>query len=160
MIDNYLNTFSDILSELKKDDNIVLGGSMAMILHGINIGRDPRDLDIVLYQPTSRQVDYTNTLHNTEVVGQKHSPFSKDGEEVVRTSLEIVIRNGMHLNILSNSVQLRERYLYYKGYRIQPIDMIVEAKASYTYKSKTKGNYIRKKDIEDLQYIKNNNFNI
>lgn len=159
MIDTYLDTFFDILEVLEKDNNVVLGGSMALQLHGINIGREPHDLDIILYKPTQDQIKYVSGLEGREEIGKQYSPYSKVNE-VERHSLIVIVRKSIKMNILSNSEDLKHHYLMYKGHKVQSVDRIVEAKASYTYQTETKASYIRMKDIIDLQYIKNNNFNL
>lgn len=170
MIDTYIDAFSDVLNTLchlrfydidrTRGDNVVLGGSMILVLHGINIGRECEDLDVVLYQPTPGQLEYIVQLQAVEETSGEHSPISKDGKEIERHSLVSIVRESLKMNILSNSGDMNTRYLRYRGYQTQSIDKIVEAKASYTYESQTKGKYIRAKDALDLQYIKNNNFNI
>lgn len=175
-IDHHLHTFKDVIVQLQQlKDNLVITGSQVLIVHGLDIGRQCEDLDIVLYDPSQEQLDYIEFLDQSEKpedgkAASTSSPTTViDGKTV--SSILKINRGGEQLNILVESGELPIDCLWYQSanyederhfgfIRVQSIARITLAKKSYTYESTTKGRYVRDKDVRDFQYIKNNNFNI
>ena len=62
-VTSLIDEFYPMLKELKGEDtNVVIGGTCAILMHGLDIGRDPEDLDVIIYKPTDRQKKVLNVL--------------------------------------------------------------------------------------------------
>lgn len=144
-MDRNLLAFSKTLERLNLDNNLVLGGSNALMLHGIQTKKTPEDVDIVIYQATDRQLDFLETLQEFSTLGSSGKVFkfkiSRNNEDY---TLDILLEDG----------PLPSNLLYYiKGnikVRIQDVFAIIKAKADYK----------RNKDLIDLLDLKNLNFNL
>lgn len=58
-----LDTFTGIIDQLvqldaDKRNNVVIGGSCALHLMGVQLDREPEDLDIIVYEPTTSQLKF------------------------------------------------------------------------------------------------------
>ena len=64
-MENTLRAFGKTLIKLNEGgNNLVLGGSYALLLNGINIYRKPEDVDIIIYAPTSKQEELLDSLQD------------------------------------------------------------------------------------------------
>lgn len=141
----YLQVFYPIIDDLNKDNtnNIKLGGTLVLKLHGLNFSRKIGDLDIVVYNATQKQRDYIKALSN----------FRVDSNYGSQVNIKIK-KHDLFLNILLADIPITHENVYYewgsKRYEIVSISEIIKAKASYK----------RVKDMEDLLMLKNENFNL
>jgi hypothetical protein len=148
-LDNYLNTFQVILDDLldtSSKNNVRLGGSLILKLHGLNFSRSVGDLDIIVTNPTEKQKDYLKALKFFNIVD--------DIGYVNETNIKLK-KNGYFLNILvvePHNESITPMFYCYKDkyYGVVSIAEIINAKKRYS----------RSKDIKDFILLKNENFNI
>jgi len=148
---NLIITFSSLIQQLN-ENNIVLGGSVALFLHGINMGNKKiDDLDIIIYNPTQNQEKQLKLLHTFN-----------DNENMKYSSKKIYKfqAKGLVLNIILEKSDTPKSLLNWDGFKIQSIQNVINAKNSYIITTKSGNEYLRKKDIEDLMNYKESNFNL
>ena len=151
-LDATIMTFKEILKELDGGGNLVLGGSQALLLHGLQVPHTPEDLDIIIYSPTGNQRKYLRSLSDLTVENEVGSAPDRRSFKFQAT------RNGIKytLDILIDEGIPTPKHLlqYHKAQhgikvRVQSIMNIVAAKVRYG----------REKDYKHLQCLKNMNFN-
>lgn len=154
LLHSTIMAFSNILNELDKGGNLVLGGTHAMILHGLEVPREPNDVDIIIYKPTLAQLNLLKMLKDVVVEGSTNGV--PDNPKVAKRSYKLVSNKcSMHvLDILLEFDKVPEGLLTYKHksikIKVQSIRNILYAKA----------NYGRSKDFKDFNLLKNINFNL
>jgi len=60
-LDYYFNSkFIELYDKLNKDNdnNLVIGGTLSLLLHDIEINTKPNDVDLILYNPTKIKLNY------------------------------------------------------------------------------------------------------
>lgn len=134
----------------------VIGGSWALRLHGLNIEREPGDVDIILYSPTSQQISILRD--NAKDLYTSEEEFLDND---VRRSYKFA-KGGFLLNVLiepdtPEPPNLLNVTFNETRYLVQSITNIVAAKGSYTFIKDGKL-HSRMKDVSDLAFMKNNNF--
>lgn len=138
--------------------NVILGGSAALQLHGLNLSRRVDDLDIIIYKPTEEQM---KVLELMEPFNLSLFPIYSEFEKSERRVRKFEIR-GVKLDIiLEKEIEKPQNLLLFHIHTcftipIQSIENVIAAKNSYTLKEHT---YRRSKDMEDLIDLKNKNFN-
>ena len=166
--DRLIALLSAFLPELEKltnadAQNVVIAGSNALKLHGLIIDWTPDDLDIVIFDPTPQQVlivtqNYEQSMsyeQEKEVIGLPRSfKMEKKMPEKIVLSLNI---------ILAYDISVPNELLYFKywdkDWKVNSIKNIIEAKCSYMVGQGRKKGFLRAKDVEHLQKLKNLNFN-
>jgi hypothetical protein len=143
-LNKYLDKFSRIIGDLSdKNDNVRLGGTLVLKLHGLNFSRPVGDLDVIIVNPTASQRLYLKNLEffqcDESYSGQHNFKFKKD---------------NLYLNILLAEIpNLKMEPVFYKHkdvyYKIISINEIIDAKRKYK----------RTKDLQDFLLLKNENFN-
>tara|TARA_R110000772_G_C13310332_1_gene440569 strand:- start:6670 stop:7140 length:471 start_codon:yes stop_codon:yes gene_type:complete len=140
--------FNHILSKLNNSKNLVIGGTHALYLHGINLGKDPDDLDIIIYKPTKEQLEILAILRE---VSEGDCADSSHGNRSLKLK-----KNGKCLDILlEDKASMPEGLLQYVNEtgtitgNVQSVQGVIDAKASYG----------RSKDHLDMIKWKNLNFN-
>src|ERR1700744_218658 len=78
-IKSYLNNFYYLIKAIN-GDNLVLAGTNALKLHGLKMSRQANDIDVVLFQPTEKQMQVLRNL-SMMVVGDKQH-FHNDHEKI------------------------------------------------------------------------------
>ena len=147
-LDKALSVFAPEIKALKAGEtagerNVIIGGSVALMLHGLQIGREPGDLDLVIYTPTDRQMivlSDSRTFKNAEESGEYGGyKCAKEGR-VLNVLIEVnkPVPSGLLGGMFTGYSHL-----------IQSIDNVMAAKTRYA----------RPKDFYDLQQLKNLNFN-
>lgn len=157
-MNKFLAEFLMILLQLKTEsptDNLVLAGSNALMAHGLKIGWEPQDLDVVIFRPTEKQKT-TIFAFFTECM-----EYNENSKVIPRSYL--LERNSLKLNlILAYEDRVPNNLLWYKFgatcFMINSIENIVAAKLSYAHGHNEK--YIRVKDMQHLSTLKNLNFNV
>lgn len=158
-IHKYLDVFSNELLILAtaagEKSNLVIGGSLALQLHGLNLGNwHPEDLDIIIFEPTDDQRDKVEVLMKaacaTDYLGE---PFDK--QEIRSWKIE---KNGWTMNVIYAFEPKPSDLLEWMGFEINRIDNIIDAKLSYS--SGVKKDFLRRKDMWHLSVLKSNNFNV
>ena len=153
-LDSTIVAFGNILTELNKGGNLVIGGTHALLLHGLKVPRDPNDLDIVIYRPTSDQCKLLLALKDV-TVGSENGCQDPTAEQGVTRSFKLRSKNSLEIDFLLQRRDLPDGLLTYENrpkgikLRVQSIEGVLAAKASYR----------RCKDIHDLFQLKNINFN-
>ena len=121
-LNNFLQTFESIINQLL-DTNVVIGGTNALLLHGLKISREVTDLDLVIYQPTIEQLKILKTLAVFDLI--------KDRPELQYGTLQKAIKiskDGLFLDIIQEQMPtpvnlLLYRYKIDKEFQIQSIKM-------------------------------------
>lgn len=124
----YLDNFSYELNMLRSD-NLVLGGSNALLAHGLNLGSwKPDDLDVIIFSPTDSQVSFVKTKFEQcldEYLAEYLTPHSYR-----------LLKNGLVLNVIFEyKIPTPTDLLCFKYgsdlYQVNTITNIIEAKKSY-----------------------------
>lgn len=134
----------------KGENNVVIGGSVALLAHGLS-AKSPQDVDLILYQPTARQCMLLNT--DFEEANAKIQAVPYSGHKVYKTK-----SMGVDVDvILEWENQQPEVLLYIQGsvnkffggrYPVQPIGAILDAKQRYA----------RVKDYVQIRDLAKDNF--
>jgi len=150
---NKLNVIYPLYEKLNQNaNNVLIGGSLALQLHGLNLDKKPEDIDLVIYKPTPHQEEILDLI--SLIVP---NPTSRD--KYTRRSYKINL-GSITLDILvEKHVNIPENLLYYKYQdsifiKIQSIEKVMEARRSYNELT------LRKKDVVSSQKLKELNFNI
>lgn len=67
-LEKILSKFQSVL-KIIFDTNIVVGGSAALKLHGLEIGREISDVDIIIYNPTPSQRLFLRLVEQKVLLG-------------------------------------------------------------------------------------------
>jgi hypothetical protein len=163
---NTLAMFSSTLSILYgTGSNLVLGGSNALKLHGLETGRKSNDVDIIIYRPTTLQMTILNGLRTGSPLFKEKAIDQGYPGRVVSLTAKLMGRS-YKLDIILSDEKMPEDLLSIEFFKypilVQSIKNIIEAKASYTKQVDTRGSqrYISEKDAVDLMTLKNLNFNL
>ena len=169
-IDKYLENFHDIIENLH-DDNVVIAGTHALKIHGLIVNREPGDLDLVIFNPNPWQLTYLDSVYARAVNNNAHPRYRGDGRPEDQRSIKFAeedLETGakLYLDILiENNASVPADLLLYKYgnelYKIQNIALNIAAKRSYCPGDRDEMSlYARRKDMQDFQALKNDNFNI
>jgi len=154
-VQNLLKKFTTLISQLTyPKNNIVIGGSVALFLHGIEMGdRMIDDLDIIIYNPIGNQKRQLELLQAVSVPTHKYTKERK----VLKMRVDLLT-----LNFISEKEDIpKDVFMKYEGFLVQSVKNVINAKKGYKFKpAKSEHFYIRDKDIKDLNHFKNINFNI
>jgi hypothetical protein len=148
-LNNYLDTFKVLINDLIKyssnTNNVRLGGSLILKVHGLNFSRPIGDLDIIITNPTKEQEYYLEAIKMMGVMNDGYTGI--DNIKFKKNSLIINI-----LIIRNHKEYISPMFYKYNGYEygIVSINEILNAKKQYN----------RSKDIKDFLMLKNENFNI
>jgi hypothetical protein len=157
-----LSVFAETIKILN-GDNLVLGGSNALELHGLEIGREANDVDLIIYRPTTEQTAFLDM--SRQISGQK-TKLDPDDYPVRVTKFIKTLDKKYSLDVIVSSEEMPRDLLSYDflegRLKIQSIHNIVKAKSGYLHKVDNRGScwYISEKDSKDLQQLKNLNFNL
>lgn len=182
-VDEYLETFAGILKNID-GDNVVIGGTHALKLHGIKMSRPAADLDIILFQPSQHQLQFLdsirmfNVLADTSFTNRHHKDSEYPIEKVklmkFKQKMKYYPNEELALDIIQTHLPLPGGLLLHlfepyntnrefkKLYRVNSVSNIIEAKMNYTFEKKNEEGlkqYIRQKDVIDIMDLKNSNFN-
>lgn len=157
-LNDYMDIFSPELNFFLSDDNdnVVLCGSQILRLHGLELGWEPHDLDVAVYKPGLKQLNFIESQHPC-------SDYHEESDETRawNISKQHPVSGTVIMNILvdyENTLPPRN-YTTYRGFKIQPIDEIIKWKSLY-FNSGDKKEKVRIKDAKQLQMLKNLNFNL
>lgn len=165
-IDCYLNTFGAIIKTLSTSDNVAIGGYQALKLHGLVLNRHPSDLDIIIFQPTEKQITALKILQCFDMI--RNRPRGNEFEQIKAFKfkksdmfLDVIISNNMMPSLLSFTCTAGT-------FKVNSIENVIKAKASYKFRrneetvdySNEINQYARAKDMLDFQHLKNINFNM
>lgn len=158
-VEHYLKTFKELLIHLKDENNFIIGGIWALKLHGLIVSRETNDLDLVIYNPTPKQLQVLKALKFFEYHGSSSDEYniSRIAEED-RRSFKFK-KNDLIIDILLDYDRdfNPNNYLSYKDFNIQSIEKVMEAKRKYRANDQK---YVREKDVIDFLTLKNENFNL
>ncbi len=138
-------------------NNVIIGGTVALVLQGINIGREIDDIDIIIYRPTKKQ-------RKTLAIYEELSKTAYYGSDKRTMKIQV---GDVDVNIIKELVSPPDDLLYVRVpngnfFPVQRVDNVIKAKSSYLRDSDSKESssaYARKKDMYDLIELKNKNFN-
>jgi len=164
---NYLQTFKNFIQPLGTD-NVVIGGTLALKAHGLIMSREATDLDLIIFKPTDKQLEYIKLMSafQKEFIDDEalKNPFS----DYHRKSYKFK-KNELIIDILLQDKFVPNDLLLFNFdgtyYKIQSVKNTIDAKRSYMFDNKydsRTGNssYIREKDVKDFNDLKNSNFNL
>lgn len=155
----YLSVFRWQLAKID-EGNMVLGGSQILELHGLRLGWEPQDLDVVVFMPNCRQIKLiTEELHFEPCADYRPG---KDHSIPERVRSWELTKEGLKLNVILAYDEYKPQNLlvlnYGARYLVNSISNIIAAKLSYAAGEKKQ--YLRAKDMAQLTMLKNNNFNV
>lgn len=164
-IECYLNTFEQIIKALNTSDNIAIGGYQALKLHGLTLNRQPSDLDIIIFQPTPRQLSTLKVLQCFDCIKR---PRDIDFEQIKAFKFK---KHDMFMDVIISKDPIGPLLLFNHdtgSFKVNSIFEVVHAKASYKFRRNEDGpdytnetnTYARAKDMVDFQQLKNINFNM
>lgn len=140
--------------------NVVIAGSCALELHGLTLGWEPQDLDIVLFDPTPAQL--------LEVVNKYDQCADYEAEKTLEANNALprsykLKKESQELNIIiayDEHAPADLMWYMFGGlmYKVNSIRNIIDAKLSYSVGRKK--SYLRAKDMVHLNKLKNLNFNV
>lgn len=135
--------------------NMVIGGSHALLLHGLDIGRDTDDFDVVIYEPTMDQLKYLADKIHT---GEMKESIEESSDNTRSCKVEC---NGATIDFLieRNTCMPADLLLvHHSGITlfVQSVYRVIDAKRSYT----NEDGMFRQKDVDDCKLLKNANFNL
>lgn len=145
-LDILMMNFYGILSSIN-DDNVVLGGTNALLLHGLKMSREPNDLDIIIYRPNSEQVA---KIHNYAKANSGVDNRISEDDAVIYDSIKVTDIKGNVINFIFESREKRKNLLLWKGINVESIEGVINAKSGYN----------REKDVKDFEDLKKSNFNL
>jgi hypothetical protein len=144
-------------------DNLVLGGSNALKLHGLDLGREPSDIDLIIYRPTVEQQRFLELTQKTN--GQRKSEFDNP-EYKFRVTKFKSPKGNFNLDVIVSEEEIPQNLLSIdileNRFKIQSVSNIIKAKTGYFHKVDGRGSnkFIAQKDARDLQNLKILNFNL
>jgi hypothetical protein len=164
-IECYLNTFKEIIKSLNTSDNLAIGGYQALKLHGLTLNRQPSDLDIIIFQPTPRQLATLKVLQCFDCIKR---PRDVDFEHIKVFKFK---KHDMFMDVIIAKEYIGPLLSFnYEGgsFKVNSIFEVIRAKASYKSRRNEDGpdytnetnTYARAKDMVDFQQLKNINFNM
>ena len=168
----FLATFSSAIDHLieagPQDTTVVIGGTCALIAHGLNVGQEPNDLDVIIYRPSTEQLRYLDSIRLFSLKPSTGTGADLTGDSNFGLRSLKFKKNGLILNILLERDKAKPAFLLRfweagASYKIQDVASVIEAKNSYVLQPNTTGltgeRYARVKDLFDFQQLKNLNFN-
>lgn len=197
-LEDHLSDFMSVLVEFTKKStvkskeskfgpnenvNVILGGKFALQLHGIQMSREPEDLDIIIYDPSSFQIKLFDTLRekNDIIKDRPAAVLEKEvdyegnvGRDKVRV-IKLESNEGRFMDVILNDRPHPDglnSLLTYNAlglrWPIQSVHRVIEAKASYGFtfgylpakEGVNQIKYMRSKDMLDFLDFKNSNFNV
>lgn len=165
-INDYLFTFRNLF-KLINGDNLVIAGTNALKLHGLKMSRDAADLDVVLFNPTEKQLTILRGMSCLQIKENEHNSAADFQDETYPID-NIILKfkkDELFLDIILSKDIVPDFLLFHKFdrefYKIQNIALNIDAKNSYAVRNQDGLRlYRRIKDSIDLQDLKNSNFNI
>lgn len=127
-----VNKFEKFINMLNAEGNVLIGGTSAIVLHGLKLSRFVDDLDIVIYSPTDAQKAQLKNLKWLDIEDKGNYPTN---------NLKIK-KDDMIINVLTEEGELPGNLLNYKGIPIQSVAGVLEAKRSYNLRPKDMIDYI------------------
>lgn len=165
----YVLVFNNLLKSLH-DDNMVLAGTNALKYHGLKMSRESNDLDVVLFKPTEKQL---LILRNLTLISDQKKFRISDNDKIQdeHYPLDNLIlkfkKDEMNIDIHLSNEECPNDLLYFHcdeielNFKVQNIALNIEAKNSYALRNQDGLKFYRRiKDSEDLQDLKNSNFNL
>ena len=160
--------FQDLIRSID-DTNIVIGGMHALKLNGLKMNREPNDLDLIIYNPTTKQQDVIKSIKLFETSRPNLTYFTDTHQTNKGQKSYKFEKNGFVLDILIEDKETPKNLLLYKlasfDLRIQSVSNVIDAKNSYRHTEHGRAHgvfgpeYVREKDMIDLFDLKNSNFN-
>lgn len=165
-IECYLNSFKEIISILDISDNIAIGGYQALKLHGLNLNRPPADMDLIIFQPTPKQIEILQVLKVYDLIRNRPKDILPEEIKAYKFKkhdmyMDVIISDKMMPSLLSFTCHVGT-------FKVNSIQNVIEAKASYKFRYNERAAdgygdetnlYARAKDMLDFQQLKNLNFN-
>lgn len=147
----YFNQFYDLYNVLNINDNVVVGGTFSLLLHDLNLKDKPRDIDLIIYNPTKEQIEILNFYKIFTINNPVKDKYQRRSYKIKIKDIQVDILLEYHYELPKDLLLFKFKDHYFK---IQNIDNVFNAKRLYNR------NEIRRKDLIQSNYIKQNNFNI
>lgn len=157
-LDRHIEEFQSEIRFILNNSQMVMGGSLILKLHGLNMGNwVPGDLDVIVFNPDSKAFDYIegnlDPADNYNVPDEEIHSYGVTRKDM---TLNVIISKEVPpvnpLQYCYQDTPFTQMYI-----PVNPINRIIEAKASYSVGKKDQ--FLRKKDMLHLQALKNLNFN-
>lgn len=154
-VNQFLSTFRTLITGFYDHTNTVLTGSVILLLHGLKMSRIPVDLDIVIFKPTEKQLQYIEAVKFFDCIKDRPDGY-------VQTNAYKFKKEELFLDVIITQQDMPAMLQYtheQSVYNIQMVDNIIAAKKSYSLDKGGFRKYIREKDAKDFLDLKNCNFN-
>lgn len=169
-VNKLLSTFTPLILQIPQfQDNVCIGGTCALVLLGLNVGKLPNDLDIIIYNPTDQQRKFIESLDFFDQVENrpdglypdeiKFRKFKKNNMTVdIIFDIKVLGKPNFlkHTHMVNGSDGMP---LMEVDYNVSSVSEIIRAKTSYSFVTQSGVKMIRHKDTIDLQNLKALNFN-
>jgi hypothetical protein len=147
------------------DENCVIGGMHALLAHGLQMSREPVDLDLIIYNPTGKQLNTLKYFKHFDLINDRNLDAGYTKADIKAYKFK---KGDLFLDIIvEHNKQTPQHLLQFASngiiYKIQSIELVIAAKRSYFFEKKDSDGlkkYIRDKDALDMIDLKNNNFNL
>lgn len=151
----HLEVFSKLIDTIN-GSNVALAGALSLKAHGLLLGRDGADLDVVIFSPTEKQLAALENLNFFRVTNKNQPKYPLDREVSVKFK-----KDGLTIDfLLEHGKETPTDLLYYEHegtyYKVQSVEGTIAAKRSF----KDDEGRMRYKDVMDLLDLKSQNFNL
>lgn len=133
----------DLVSHLQSKYNCIIGGSIALYLHGFDLDRYPGMVDLDVIMPYFQQIEEDDYVKSSEFTNEKSSGNDYGTTEVICTKKGPNVKMDLRID----SAQRYETVVHKgKKYKVTDLMTILEAKCRYAKKGDAK----HRKDIMTL----------
>lgn len=158
----HLDVFASLIATVQ-GDNVAIGGWHSLALHGLNMSRQTKDLDIVIFSPTKEQIAALESVKFFKVVRKDDNP--DHNYPIAQCDSVQFCKGGLTVDFLlePNKPTPEDLLTYtYNGvsYKVQSVQGTIDAKNSFTRKGDDGVPVPRLKDVLDFLDLKQSNFNL
>lgn len=107
------------ITEENRDVEVIIGGSLSLYLKGINIGRLPTDIDII--------IEYGEEIKLPDPVEFEDSEYDEDGD----TYVETYKYTDYKIDVLYIDDRAWQKYEEIDGLRVGDVSNLIDAKLCY-----------------------------
>jgi len=106
-----LEKLADVILQLI-DENVVIGGKVALQLHGLKMTDEPKDIDFIIYNPTAKQFAFLNAIRPFDLC--KDHPFERDSYPTDQLKVMKFKKNDIAFDIIQEKCQIPKNLLTYR----------------------------------------------
>jgi len=150
MLDNSINIFKSLNNG---NNNVVIGGSLSLAIHGLNLHTIPKDVDMIIYSPSKQQIEILKVLSIFSEKNPVTNTYQRRSFKIKVNDIYIDIIVEHKKTIPNNLLILKHNNCEFK---IQSIKNVFQARKEYVEHNQN----IRVKDYISTIKLKELNFNI